>query len=97
MKLIYKVSYTGRVLRSRRLPQTVFDPFQDYSKVAGEFLLHLFLMLVGQSYPLFLLASSSRKLPGPGNDAKKKSLAELFKPPHDIMFHGSFHEVYIFI
>ena len=39
------------------------------------------------------LAGSSRKLPGPGNDAKKKSLAELFQPPHDIIFHGSFHEV----
>lgn len=25
------ISYTGRALRSRRLPQSVFDPFQDYS------------------------------------------------------------------
>ncbi len=33
---------------------------------------------------------------GGGGDANKmKSLAELFKPPHDIMFHGTFHEVTI--
>lgn len=49
----------------------------------------------GTSLLICTLAGSSRKLPGPGSDAKKKSLAELFQPPHDIMFHGSFHEVCI--
>lgn len=29
------------------------------------------------------------------NSSKKESLAQLFKPPHDIMFHGTFHEVLV--
>ena len=30
------IAFVGRVLHSRRLPQTVFDPFQDYSKAVGK-------------------------------------------------------------
>ena len=30
---------------------------------------------------------------GPGDPDKKRSLAELFKPPTELMFHGTFQEV----
>jgi hypothetical protein len=63
--LLDEVPTTTRTMRSRRLPATVFDPFQDYSRVA----------------------------PKAGQSGKLKSLGELFKPPFDIMFVGTFEEL----
>lgn len=65
--LIEEEAAPTRVFRSRRLPRTVFDPFQDYS--AGH-----------------------DPTGGSGSVDKKKNLAELFKPPFDILFQGTFHE-----
>ena len=36
---------------------------------------------------------SAAKVPGPGERTKKQTLADIFKPPYDIMFQGTFHEV----
>ena len=30
-----------------------------------------------------------------GNAKDKQNLAEIFRPPHDILFTGTFHEVHI--
>lgn len=30
-----------------------------------------------------------------GGDQTKRNLAEIFRPPHDLLFHGTFHEVII--
>lgn len=63
--LIEESQTTGRSLRSRRLPATVFDPFQDYSRVSHR----------------------------GGNVGKVESLADLFKPPFDLIFTGTFDEL----
>ena len=34
---------------------------------------------------------------GDGEQAKVQSLAELFRPPFDIMFTGTFQEVYMYV
>jgi hypothetical protein len=65
--LLHDAPRTSQSVRSRWLPETVFDPFQDFSKV-------------------------SRKSEKSG---KLKSLADLFKPPFDIMFAGTFEELRI--
>ena len=40
-----------------------------------------------------IILSAGHRYTGPGDENKKKSLAELFKPPVDILFMGTFQEV----
>ena len=40
-------------------------------------------------------AATACKLPGPGDEKHKRNLSELFKPPHDILFNGTFQEVFV--
>lgn len=68
--LIGEEEVPRKILRSRKLPQTVFNPFQDYSALGSR------------------VAHSSKR--GSGKD--RHNLAEMFRPPHNLLFNGTFHE-----
>ncbi|XP_019850661.1 PREDICTED: UBX domain-containing protein 7-like [Amphimedon queenslandica] len=63
--LIEQEPVPRRTFQRRKLPASVFDPFQDFSQMPSS------------------SSSSSRK---------HQVLAELFKPPIDLMYQGTFHE-----
>lgn len=76
-------------LRSRLLPHTVFDPFQDYSGT------ELYCYSCVKTCMLVLTAVGSRIAHSSkhGSEKDKQNLAEIFRPPHDLLFNGTFHEV----